>query len=91
MEDRLVRREAIHTHTNAHSKAVFCYAMTVMDKIEVEEQEKWVGSRFAACMWIYTEAVLCAGQESTQDYLRAKALTHHGKRLGLRRCLDDHE
>ena len=71
VEDRLVRREAIHTHTHAQSKSVFSYAMAVMDKIEGwEEEEAWVGSRFAACMWIYTEAVLCDGQESPQEYLR---------------------
>ena len=41
-----------------------------MDKIEGWEEEKLVGSSFAACMWIYTKAVLCDGQENTQDYLR---------------------
>ena len=51
VEDRLVRREVFHTHSNAQSKSVFSYAMTVMDKIEGwEAAEKWVGSRFAACM-----------------------------------------
>ena len=30
--------------------------MTVMDKISGwEDEEKWVGSKFAACMWIYTK------------------------------------
>ena len=29
-------------------------------------------ARFAACMWIYTEAVLCDGQESTQEYLKRR-------------------
>ena len=43
----------MHTHTFAQSKSVFSYAMTVMDKFECwEEEEKWVGSRFVACMWI---------------------------------------
>ena len=35
VEDRLVHREAIHTHTNAQSKSVSSFAMAVMDKIEV--------------------------------------------------------
>ena len=70
----LVRPELqrrIHT-----SKAVFSYAMTVMDKNNGWEEEEWVGSRFAACMWIYTKAVLCDGQESTQDYLRRRLLSN---------------
>ena len=46
--------------------------MTVMDKIEGWEEEEWVGSRCAACMRIYTKAVLCDGQESTQEYLRQR-------------------
>ena len=32
--------------------------MTVMDKVEGWEEEKWVGSRLAECMWIHTQAVL---------------------------------
>ena len=34
----------------------------VMDKVEGWNGEEWVGSKFAACMWIYTEAVLCDGR-----------------------------
>ena len=65
--DSFVHREALHTHTNAQSKSVFSHAMIVMDKIEErEEEEKMVGSRFAACMWIYTEVALSGGQEVTQ-------------------------
>ena len=40
VEDRLVRREAIHTHTNAQPKSVFSNAMTVMDKFEEWEDEE---------------------------------------------------
>ena len=37
-------------------KAVFSYAMTVMDKFcGWEDDEKWVGSKIAARMWIYTK------------------------------------
>ena len=47
--------------------------MAVVDKIEEwEEEEKLVGSRFAARMWIYTKAVLCDGPEDTQKYLRRR-------------------
>ena len=72
--DRPVRKEVIHTQTNAQSKKVFSYAMTVMDKIDgwEEGEEKMVGSRIAACTWIHTKAVLCEGQESTQKYLRRR-------------------
>ena len=67
VEDSLVRREALHTHMDAQSKSVFYHAMTVVDKIEErEEEETLVGSRFAACMWIYIEVVLSDGQEVTQ-------------------------
>ena len=50
------------------TKTVCSYAMEVMDKLESWEEESWVGSRFAACMWIYTKAVLCNGQENMQEY-----------------------
>ena len=47
-----------------------------MDKIDgCEAEEKWEGSRFAACMWIDTEAVLFDAQESTQEYLRPTLLS----------------
>ena len=36
--------------------------MTVMDKVEGWNEEEWVGSEFAASMWIYTKAVLCDGR-----------------------------
>ena len=37
-----------------------------MDKIDEGEEEKFVGSRFVACMWICTEVVLFDCQEFTQ-------------------------
>ena len=46
-----------------------------MDKVEGWKEEEWVGSRFAGCMWIYTEAVLCDGQGPTQEELRRKLST----------------
>ena len=39
-----------------------------MDKIGGWEDEDLVGSRFAACMWICTKAVMCNGQNHMQDY-----------------------
>ena len=51
-------------------KSVLPYAMAVMDNIEGwEEEEQWVSSRFAACMWIYTKAVIYNGQGNMQEYL----------------------
>ena len=43
-------------------RATFSFAMTVMDKVEGLNEDKWVRSKFAASMWIYTEAVLCDGR-----------------------------
>ena len=47
--------------------------MTPMDKIRVwEDEESWVGSKFAACMWICTKA-LAGGQildREQEEYLR---------------------
>ena len=44
-------------------------------------RRKLVGPRFAACMWIYTKAVLCDGQESTMEsviWVCKVALEDHG-------------
>ena len=38
-------------------------------------KNQWVASRFAAYVWIYTKAVLCHGQKSTQEYLRRRLLS----------------
>ena len=38
------------------TKAEFSYTSAVTDKIERREEESWVGSKFAACMWIYRKA-----------------------------------
>ena len=41
------------------NKSVFFFALTVMDKVLAWNwHRKGTGSRFAACMWIYTKAVL---------------------------------
>ena len=62
VEDKFDLDNAIQT------EAWFSYAITVMDKVggwedEEGEQEKWVGSRLAASMWIYTKAVVCNWQK----------------------------
>ena len=76
MDDRLVPRHATNLHSNAQPKAVFFCAMTVMDKIcGWGEEEKWVGSLFAACMCMYTKHVLCDGQETTQNFLKRKMMS----------------
>ena len=59
--DKFGRRDAIPPNALAVPKSVFSYAMTVMDKGEGWNEEEWVGSKFAACMWVYT-AVLCDGR-----------------------------
>ena len=47
---------------------MFSYAVAVMDTIEGWQEENWVGSRFVACMLIYTKALICNGQENMQEY-----------------------
>ena len=45
-------------------------AMTVMDKVGRWNEEKCVGSKCAASMWIYTKAVLCDGRGRPPQDLR---------------------
>ena len=76
VDDRLVPRDAINSHANVQPKAVFSYAMTVMDKIcGWGDEQQWIGSLFAACMWIQTKAVLCVEHDSTQEYLKTRMLS----------------
>ena len=44
-------------------KATFSDATAVMDKVEGWKEEEWVGSKFAASMWIYTKAAMCDGRK----------------------------
>ena len=74
--DRPVHRDATNIHAPVQSKAVFSYAMAVMDQLRGwEEEKKMVGSLFAAWMWMCTRAVVCDGQESTQEYLKRRMLS----------------
>ena len=76
VDDRVVPRDVINSHAHVQPKAVFSCAMTVMEKIcGWGEEQKWVGSLFAACMWIYTRAVPCDEHDSTQESLRRKMLS----------------
>ena len=68
-------RDASDWQATAQPKAVFSYAMTVMDKIHGwGEEEKWVGSWFVACLWPYTKCVRCDQQETTQYLLKRRML-----------------
>ena len=68
VDDRPLYSDACHTHANAQSKAVFSYAMAVMDKIcGWTDEEKCVGSKFAACMWIYTKGVPSEWRKPTPE------------------------
>ena len=55
VDDRPFYRDSCCKEADVQPKGVFSYAMTMIDKIsEWEDEEGWVGSMFAACMWIYT-------------------------------------
>ena len=56
VDDKCDLENAIQT------KAEFSDAIAVMDKIGGWEEGNWARSRFAACMWIYTKAVICNGE-----------------------------
>ena len=66
VDDRLLGADAMFRHVNVwyfQSKAVFSCAMTMMDKINGwKDEERWVGSQIATCMWIYTKEVLTRGK-----------------------------
>ena len=79
MGDRPFRRDACFKHATVQSEAVFSHALTVMDKIcGWEDEENWAGSKFAACMWIYTKGVLIGWQKPTpemEEYLKRRLLS----------------
>ena len=76
MDDRPFYSDALYKHANVQSEAVFSCGMTVMDKIYGWiDEETWVGSKFAACVWIYTKGVLTEWRKPTpemEDYLKRK-------------------
>ena len=60
-------------------EVVFSCAMSIMDAIYGwEDEEKRVGSKFAACMWIYTKEVLTRGQilnPEMEEYLKKRMMS----------------
>ena len=83
VEERPFNCDAFYKHANVQSKAVFSYAMTVMDKIcGWTDEEEWEGSKFAACMWIHTKTVLTPTRNAGVS--EAEDVNHHAEReLGL--------
>ena len=56
VDDSPFGEDSLLKQVNVHSKAVFSYALTLMDKIRGwEDEESWVGSKFAACLWEDTQ------------------------------------
>ena len=55
------------SHTSEHADATEIRVL-----VEGWNEETCVGSRFAACMWMYTKAVLSDRQGPTQEELRRK-------------------
>ena len=59
MDESPFGADAIYRQVTVQNKAVFFYAMNSMEKIRGwEDEERWVGSQFAVCMWIYTKEAL---------------------------------
>ena len=79
VDDRPFGAEQFFRHVNVQSKAVFSYAMILMDKINGwEDEEKWVGSKFATCMWIYTRRALTKEEipiPAVEEYLKKRMLS----------------
>ena len=54
VDDRHFGTDSIDREANVQSKAVLSFAVTLMDKIRGwEDEESWVGFKFAACIWIF--------------------------------------
>ena len=83
LNDAVIGRDACFWHANVLSKAVFSYAMTIMDEIcGWEDEQNRVGSKVAACMWIYTKEVSTSGQIRRLRMLSRDQLeesTHRGR------------
>ena len=58
VDDRPFGADSINRQVNVQSKAVFSYAMTLMEKIRGwEDEESWVGSKNAACMDLHKRSI----------------------------------
>ena len=79
MDDSPFGADALLRQVNVHSKAVFSYAMTLMDKIRGwEDEERWVEPQFATCMWIYIKEAWTKGQRlgpEQEEYLKKRMLS----------------
>ena len=76
VDDRPFCRDACFWHANVQSKAVFSFAMTIKDAIHGwEDEEKRVGSKFAACG---STEVLTRGQmfiTEKEEYLKKRMMS----------------
>ena len=77
ISDKNGRRGNIPPNALAVPKTAFSYAMTRKDKVERWNEDKWVGSKFAVCMWLSTEAALRWTWTSAMGY-EASPPDHHG-------------
>ena len=79
VDDRPFGADALFRQINVQSKAVFSYAMTMMEKIRGwEEEERTVGSKLATCIiWIYTKKAL------TKEQIPNPAMEEHLKKRML--------
>ena len=79
MDDRPFGTDSTNREADVQSKAVLSYTMTLMDKIRGwEDEESWVGSKFAVCMWIYSKEALTGGQvlgQAQEEYLRKRVMS----------------
>ena len=71
--------DSTNKQVNVQSKAVCSHAMILMDEIQGwEDEESWVGSKFAACMWIYMREALSGGlvlDRVQEEYLRKRMMS----------------
>ena len=76
--------DAFNKHANVQSKAVFSYAMTVVDEIcGWTDEEKWLGPQFAACMWMFCQMCADRGTKARSRNAgvpEAKDVFHHALR-----------
>ena len=74
VDDRPFCRTPCFRHANVQPEAVFSFPMAIMDAIyRWEHEERRVGSKFAACMWLYTKEVLTRGHvlnPEMEEYLK---------------------
>ena len=78
VDDRPFGADALGGNEHDQSKAVFSFAMTLMDKIQRWEDEERVGSKLATCMWIYTKEALTKGKiqnPAIEEYLKKRMLS----------------